>query len=266
MVLGVFFVFFFFACENTNQTPDNRGTTTANGDSPRGRSASSSSRSSSSRSSGGSSNDSGSSDGDPPVETATCEQDNGTCPLATGLDDCPSLTTITFEERTGSSDDGEATCYGAMYRHPLFTNYGGDDFESCEDKCARDTYSPYGAKGSASPNQSTILRISDDDGFGDQFLYLNKDVVGPIDLSSSNNYYIYFEEEGETPVRVELTFNRNNTLFTCGCGGASTAILHTRSLETNIPIGCNNGEDHRIKFWLAKETEENDQRTCQFFH
>lgn len=273
LILSGFIVGFFLACESTEQAPDNRGTKTYDNDddnTTRNR------RRPSSGSSGGSSSSSSSSDGgDPPGDTSPCG--NGACPSATDVDDCPSLTTITFGIQSYLDESNEERCYDTftLYRHPLITN-DGEDSEwdvTCSDVCSG---SPWESRGSASPNQKTILSISGSDDQGEQRVALNKDVVGRISGSEMRNdrskkWYIYFKRQTEETIqKFELPFHRWTYGYaTCGCdGNPSTTLYGTEGDFGRYGIrgSCSGGEANKMKLWLAKETESNGEKSCLFFH
>ena len=116
-VLGVFVMFFFFACESTEHNPTDRDTTTKakedddNTGRNRSRPRSSSSRSSSRGTDG---RTDGSTDGEPDGPTVIDDD----CPEASEVDDHPHLTTITFYKSIDEDEGGE--CVGNILYTPSF--------------------------------------------------------------------------------------------------------------------------------------------------
>ena len=174
VILGLFFMFFFFACENKWQTPidstfnsgvaddddDDSPTRTRRRSSSSG--GSSGGSSSSGSSSGGSSDDglgghgdsttggtvggsttgrsSGSTTGSSTGGTGGSKVYDGECPdPSSSLEDYPSLTTLTFKLYTEDLDpytesDSSRECYNSKYSHPHF-NFGQNHFGGCDCDC-----------------------------------------------------------------------------------------------------------------------------------
>ena len=255
MILGVFFAFFFFACESTEHNPTDRDTTTKEKDDNDNTDRNRSRPRSSSRGSSGDGNTDGSSDGS--TDGPTVIDDD--CPEASEVDDHPHLTTITFYKSIVDEDEGGG-CGGTFYTHPHFS-WG---YDSDEDYCNCNINS----KGSTNPSQNTILKV----GLGDNdelALYINEEVVG--ETSFSNRYYLYYQRDGESEYH-KWRFMRTrggNRWTACQCEGKPQLKI-TSLLAVFVPQGngrrrvlnpwafCSNNV---VKVWLAKETSS----TCEFF-
>ena len=261
LILGVFFAFFFFACETPFQNSNNQNSTFYNTDNEdtgntRTRSRSSSSGSSSSRgggSSSGSSGSGGSSTGEPNGPTVS-----GHCPSAGEVTKYSPLTTITFGKRFYNN-----VCEEGRYSHPLY-NKGRDDSgrdDSCDYSC--DT-KYYPIVGSASPNQNTILFINSYDyeiHGSTQQIRLNARVVGELWKNPPDDFYIYFKIQGQEPKKSELK-TTSYRWSTCVCSGQSSPVKVTVAEITQEKIHDTDiCRKNVVKFWLAKET----RTTCEFF-
>ena len=275
LILGVFFAFFFFACENTPfQNYNNQDSTVYNTDDDdtsrsRTRSRSSSSGSSSSgssgsgggSSSGGSSSSSsgsgGSSTGEPDGPTVS-----GYCPPADKVARYSPLTTITFKKLLYNDDE---TCEEGRYSHPLYNK--GPDRDSNDDCSISCNTKYYPVLGSASSNQNTILFINSYDyeihGSAQQ-IRLNARAVGELWKREydDDDFYIYFKIQGQEAKRSELKTTRYRW-STCVCSGQSRPVKVTVAEITDKMILDNDicNKSNVVKVWLAKY----DGDDCRFY-
>ena len=279
LILGVFFAFFFFACENTpfqnynNQdskvynTDDDDDTSRTRTRSRSSSSGSSSGGSSSSRGGSGSSSSGSSSGGSSSGGSSTGGVDprgptvSGRCPEADEVARYSPLTTITFKKINGVGGN----CLSGRYRHSLY-NDGEDDSgrdDSCDYRC---DHTP---KGSSSPNQNVILYIDSHDpeiAGPTQDIYLNERVVGNL-KESSDTFYIYFQRNKSSGSTITKSLLKKTSYRwpTCVCSGQSrptqitlARIRRSDAKLTNTDICRNNV----AKVWLAKKVDGGD---CRFY-
>ena len=304
VILGLFIMFFFFACENKWQSPvdsivnsgsdddDSTPTRTRRRSSSSGGSSGGSSSSGSSSggsSSGGSSDDGlgghdgsttggtvggstdgGSSGGSSTGGTGGSTVYDGECPGASSVERYPSLTTITFQTyREGPNN--ERQCYNSKYRHPHF-NFGFEHrpFSNCDCDCVCRYYnqaSRRGGHGSADPNQNTLLRYTTDEGFADeQVIYLNGENIGRI--HSENRYYIYYQKGSgsieKTRIYIERLRRRGENYRWNSCPCNGNPSFKVIHTEKLSRYIVRGCQETPIKFWLATEDRQSSSISCRF--